>query len=265
MVIYLISSERASDAWPELGIVIRQAVAMGLHVDPTQLYPSISLKDAEVRRRLWWTIACLDSFLCYMLGRPAAITHYTTQLPMDIPDDQLTDHTSKSPCSTGLTTTFTYHWAHLALTIPSFDILGRVFPQNRYHGKLGLKGWFPPRDASLAAPFSTIKEVFTYDDAVRFDGDIVAWYHDIPAGMRFDPSIDSGETLIENRPQWQVSQTLSLCVKVNMMRLVLHRSYLQADPTDHRKSTEICFDAAHATLCAFRAMAGAKSSLAWSW
>ena len=53
MVIYLLNSERASDAWPELGIVIRQAVAMGLHIDPLHLYPDLSFKDAEVRRRVW--------------------------------------------------------------------------------------------------------------------------------------------------------------------------------------------------------------------
>jgi hypothetical protein len=54
MVIYLLNSERASDAWPELGIVIRQAVAMGLHIDPLQLYPDLPFKDAEVRRRVWY-------------------------------------------------------------------------------------------------------------------------------------------------------------------------------------------------------------------
>jgi hypothetical protein len=30
------------------------AVAMGLHIDPLQLYPDLSFKDAEVRRRVWW-------------------------------------------------------------------------------------------------------------------------------------------------------------------------------------------------------------------
>lgn len=51
--IYLLNSERASDFWPELGSIIRQAICMGLHIDPLELYPNMSQKDAEVRRRMW--------------------------------------------------------------------------------------------------------------------------------------------------------------------------------------------------------------------
>ena len=57
--IYLLNSERASDFWPELGSTIRQAICMGLHIDPMQLYPGMSQKDAEVRRRMWSVISLI--------------------------------------------------------------------------------------------------------------------------------------------------------------------------------------------------------------
>lgn len=106
---------------------------------------------------------------------------------------------------------------------------------------------------------------FTYDDALRLDGDILAWYNLIPPGMRFDPDVDTADTLLRQRPQWQINQTLALCVKVQMIRLILHRPYLRVDPSAYTHSTDICFDASHAIMCAFKAMSGAKSSIAWSW
>jgi hypothetical protein len=48
-----LNSERASDAWSLMGSLVRQCVAMGLHVDPADLDSKISLRDAEVRRRIW--------------------------------------------------------------------------------------------------------------------------------------------------------------------------------------------------------------------
>lgn len=49
-----LASERAADAWAIGGNMIKQAIALGLHKDPLSLDPNISMRDAEVRRRLWW-------------------------------------------------------------------------------------------------------------------------------------------------------------------------------------------------------------------
>ncbi len=51
--IYLLNSERAADAWSQTGSLVRQCIAMGLHVDPASLDPKISMRDAEIRRRIW--------------------------------------------------------------------------------------------------------------------------------------------------------------------------------------------------------------------
>ncbi|KAJ9099939.1 hypothetical protein QFC21_003945 [Naganishia friedmannii] len=268
--IYLLNSERASDFWPELGSIIRQAICMGLHIDPMHIYPHMSQKDAEVRRRMWWTIAGLDALVCLSLGRPSSITYYTTKLPQDIPDDMLGDvapeNVKQSPVSNE-TTTFTYHAAYFALTIPSLDTLDRVFPTKRKYGRDGVLGWFaPPVEGQItddnAAPDQGSS---TYEDAIRLDDDIVSWYDLIPRKMRFVVDQDSTSTLLEQRTYWQIQQTLALCVKTNMIRLILHRPYLRMDPDAYPRSSSICFDAAHAILCAFKAMVGTKCSIVWSW
>ena len=51
--IYLILSERAADAWSQTGSLVRQCIALGLHVDPAILDPKISMREAEIRRRIW--------------------------------------------------------------------------------------------------------------------------------------------------------------------------------------------------------------------
>ena len=218
-------------------------------------------------RGIRWTIAGLDALLCLSLGRPSAITYYTTQLPQDKPDEHFQDPAEfpADSSKSSETTSFTYHAAYFALTIPSLDILGRVFHQDRRYGRSVARGWFSPPEMDDVSEATGNMGSFTYDDALRLDGDILAWYNLIPAGMRFDPDVDHAESLLRHRPQWQINQTLALCVKVQMIRLILHRPYLRVDPSAYTHSTDICFDASHAIMCAFKAMSGAKSSIAWSW
>ncbi len=74
---------------------VRMAQAIGLNIDPMLHDPHMSLKEADIRRRAWWTIAGLDFLLCHSLGRPHAITYWSTQLPQDRPDDTLIDAQGK--------------------------------------------------------------------------------------------------------------------------------------------------------------------------
>jgi hypothetical protein len=52
MNIYLLNSERAADGWAQTGSLIRQCVAMGLHVDPASLDPR---GFGRIVLRLVWT------------------------------------------------------------------------------------------------------------------------------------------------------------------------------------------------------------------
>ena len=191
-----------------------------------------------------------------------------SQLPQDIPDDQLGDvppeQAKLSPVSNE-TTTFTYHAAYFALTIPSLDILERVFPKKRSYGRDGVLGWFAPLVKDEADEDPPDLGASTYEDALRLDDDIVSWYKLVPRKMRFNADEDDTARLLEQRTYWQIQQTLALCVKTNMIRLILHRPYLRMDPAAYPHSAKICFDAAHAILCAFKAMVGTKCSIVWSW
>ena len=82
---------RSDLTWISAGALVRVAIYMGMHRDPTHL-PLMSVYDAELRRRLWNTILeiSLQSSLCS--GGPPLIssTDFDTKVPANFDDAQLT-------------------------------------------------------------------------------------------------------------------------------------------------------------------------------
>ncbi|KAL7911404.1 fungal-specific transcription factor domain-containing protein [Trichoderma velutinum] len=91
VVIHCQGSQRTVQAWNIFGLLVRSAMALGLHsasareaLDPCQ---------AEYRRRTWVTIYCLDKVLSAACGRPTIITddqmvnrYPISELPLPSPD-----------------------------------------------------------------------------------------------------------------------------------------------------------------------------------
>lgn len=279
--IYLIHSERAADSWALTGSLVRQCVALGLHVDPTHLDPRISMKEAEIRRRIWWTVAGFDCLLCVSFGRPSVITYYTCAIPQDLTDDKLSDEPgsavllAREPNTLGPETTDeTYHAAYYQLSLPSLELLNRVFHVSPISARESFMGWFTPsqNDHPIGPPTVVGN---TYEDAIRLGRDIFDWYAHLPEGMRFDPE-DKDLTKLTTRSRRRINQTLALTVKTFILvfvqpcfkltfSLILHRPYLRADPAAYPESSQLCGQAAHIVLTAYAAMARTKSSIVWSW
>ena len=219
--VYLYASERASDAWSLIGSLVRQSISLGLHVDPLLLDSNVSMREAEVRRRLWWSVAGLDALLCTLFGRPPCITYYTTALPQDRTDDNLSDAPGSAqqqlPPSNVLkneTTDMTFHAAYFQLTIPSFELLSRVFSMKRDFSRSTVFGWFSP---SPDQPRSREDHPHTYEDALKLASDIQAWYKNLPRGIQFDPEEDTAEVLLKTRDRLIINQSLMLCMKTHIL------------------------------------------------
>lgn len=78
--IYLLHTERASNAWPILGSITRQAQSIGLHVEPSSIRGCATIEERELRRRLWWTIVQQDVLLSSIFGRPLAVSRFTCRV-----------------------------------------------------------------------------------------------------------------------------------------------------------------------------------------
>ncbi|KAL0939708.1 fungal specific transcription factor domain-containing protein [Colletotrichum truncatum] len=100
--LWLKTNSRGTASWQVLGSAIRQAQALGLHLQRNlQNQPSLTADDAvasvwwdEYRRRLWITLFTWDSHMACILSRPRAInlSDCTAEPPAgcDIPRDRLT-------------------------------------------------------------------------------------------------------------------------------------------------------------------------------
>ncbi len=71
VVLHLQGAQRSTEAWAMHGLLVRAALALGLHVNASWL--DMRTVQQESGRRTWLTIYCLDSVLSATFGRPAAI------------------------------------------------------------------------------------------------------------------------------------------------------------------------------------------------
>lgn len=76
--------------WISVGSLVRMAIQIGLHQDPSHL-GEMSLREREVRRRLWYSILELNVQVSLDSGvLPMISEHdYNTQLPSEIGDEHL--------------------------------------------------------------------------------------------------------------------------------------------------------------------------------
>lgn len=71
VVIHCQGTQRSIQAWNNHGLVIRSAMALGLH--STSTGNSVDPVQVEYRRRTWVVIYCLDKVLSAAFGRPAGV------------------------------------------------------------------------------------------------------------------------------------------------------------------------------------------------
>lgn len=81
--------------WIQAGALLRAAIYIGLHKDPSQL-PRMTFFEIEMRRRLWNTILEVNLQASLMSGGPCTISmdDFNTEPPGNFDDDQLQNQSS---------------------------------------------------------------------------------------------------------------------------------------------------------------------------
>ena len=82
---------RVQDSWAQMGSVVRMAMAMGLHRDPSEFSPRLSVFAGEMRRRLWYCILDMDFHLSLSCNLPCSVREgdYTCRSPRNLDDADL--------------------------------------------------------------------------------------------------------------------------------------------------------------------------------
>ena len=77
-------------SWAQLGYVVRMAMTLELHRDPSEL-PSLTQFQSEIRRRLWYTLLEMDLHISLICNLPFSIRDgdYTCKPPANIDDSYL--------------------------------------------------------------------------------------------------------------------------------------------------------------------------------
>ncbi|KAH8889415.1 hypothetical protein GQ53DRAFT_216107 [Thozetella sp. PMI_491] len=111
---------RDQDAWTQLGSVVRMAMTMGLHRDPSE-FPQLSVFSGEIRRRLWFAIMDMDLQVALLCNLPCAARddEYSCAPPRNLDDSQLTPAMKELPDAEPMDQSTTYQMqAFLASTLP---------------------------------------------------------------------------------------------------------------------------------------------------
>ncbi|KAK7419761.1 hypothetical protein QQX98_003133 [Neonectria punicea] len=90
--------------WALIGVVVRIALRMGLHRDPSH-WPNIRPLQAELRRRIWITLYHMDFFTSTQVGLPRIIkdSQCDTRPPIHLFDDDLSFENNEIPPARPLT------------------------------------------------------------------------------------------------------------------------------------------------------------------
>ncbi|KAF2678676.1 hypothetical protein K458DRAFT_394724 [Lentithecium fluviatile CBS 122367] len=91
LAFYYLSAGQVSRAWVAVGMALRFAQALGLHVRNED--PSASGPKREVLVRIWWSLYSLDRQLSVITGRPSVIvdSNCSVTLPLPLSEEQVND------------------------------------------------------------------------------------------------------------------------------------------------------------------------------
>jgi hypothetical protein len=84
--------------WVIVGMVVRLAIRMGYHRDPSN-YPGLTPYQGEMRRRVWMFIRQMDTLFSFQLALPGMIRNSDTdtELPRNIFEDEFGPDTKELP------------------------------------------------------------------------------------------------------------------------------------------------------------------------
>ncbi|RFU74881.1 c6 transcription factor [Trichoderma arundinaceum] len=128
-VLYLQGTQRSIQTWNVHGILVRTALALGLHSEQSER--GLDPIQQEIRRRTWLTIYCLDKLLSVAFGRPPSIPDEYIVVRLPSPWIFTTDMPSHQRDNADISTEF------LNATVRLYQIVGRSV-STQYGMNLGL-------------------------------------------------------------------------------------------------------------------------------
>jgi hypothetical protein len=180
---YLHGSLELNNCWTVVGLAIRTAQGLGLHLDRGEF--AADVVEHEVRKRVWWGCFIIDRVLSMKVGRPPTIHDgpaIKVGLPLAVDDEYIVNDDARGgpPVQPP--------------GIPSkLDFINQVIPLCRLLERIldtlyGGGGGCTPCQADASKPKLTdIPNLLAI--SIQLEGDLDTWQQALPAHLRFDSQV----------------------------------------------------------------------------
>ena len=170
MILFLQSSAKLSTCYSYIGVALRSAIRMGLH---RSFNGNFSPIEAEMRKRTFWVIRKMDTYVGALLGLPFAISDddIDQNYPSEVDDEYITE-TEILPMPEGQISVLAAANAHAQLV----NILGKIV---RYIYPTKPKGGRSPHSADIADYYS-----ISYAKIREIERDLHEWMECLPMGLK---------------------------------------------------------------------------------
>lgn len=236
------------NVWLMIGLIVRLALRMGYHRDPSH-YPAITVFLGEMRRRVWSIIGMIDVLISFQLGLPSMFKtiQSDTQPPRNLLDRDFTSTTQVLPPSRGI---------------------HELTPSSYTRAKLRVVRIFAD-----AAEYSHATVAPAYEEMMRLDRELEEAKAAIPPLLQMP---DISELVTD--PAEQLMCRFNLDLLYLKTKIVLHRRYMltplsQLTPFEQQRgigtSRKSCVDCAlrvlqhHQTIYSASQTGGQLESVKW--
>ncbi|KAF8418228.1 fungal-specific transcription factor domain-containing protein [Tirmania nivea] len=166
MTIFLQSSTKMSTCYSYVGIALCAAVRMGLH---RSMNLNLNPIEREVRKRTFWVIRKMDTYVTALLGLPKGIADedIDQEMPLDVDDEYITETEIKEQPQ-GTVSIMTVVNSHTKLLSIMAKVVKAIYP---------LKQGCASGNGGYAVSFASIREI---------ENDLQKWNDALPGGLAPD-------------------------------------------------------------------------------
>jgi hypothetical protein len=166
MIQFLQSSAKLSACYAYIGVALRSALRMGLH---RSFNTSFNPIEAETRKRIFWVIRRMDSYVGAMLGLPRFLEDedIDQDWPAEVDDDYITEN-GILPMPEGSISVMIAFNAHTRIVQVLSKICKYVYP---------IKG-------TQSGDSKTVSYTVSYSKIRELERDLAQWLDELPAALR---------------------------------------------------------------------------------